>query len=83
MRALLKTSLVEDVLQDLNRLLSDNIFDVADSDVVITSVFEELQLPYNHQIASQYDSNQCFYWSAGTVLGSTMFQQSCILNSHG
>lgn len=69
MRALLKTSLVEEVLQDLNRLLSD-ISSVGDTEDVVRTVFEELHVPYNPQVASQCDMNQCFILSAGVRLGS-------------
>lgn len=63
MHALLKTRLVEEVLQDLNGLLADHMAK-QDADVV-AHVFSELQLPFDQRVASQCDINQCFYVHTG------------------
>lgn len=62
MRALLRTPLVQEVLEDVDCLLKDNA-DIHDADDLAT-VFNLLHLPFNQEAASQQDMNQCFYLSA-------------------
>jgi hypothetical protein len=66
MRALLNTSLVEEVLTDLADILSDCI-DVDDADGIAT-VFKVMDLSFDEQAAS-YDINHCFCISGGVGTG--------------
>jgi hypothetical protein len=70
MRALLKTSLVEDVLQELNNLLlHDPDIHISSTDV-LAKLCHKLDLPFDDEAATNSDIDQCFICSAGKLPGT-------------